>query len=303
MRIAFAEAPAELAVRDTGSDPKIAARLFRALAADPTVLAVVAPVGAKEAEALAPLADQLRVPLLLLAHAVGVEGQFVVSVAESLLQEQARILVDHAIGTLRAKRLGVLYPNDESGRTLARLFRDAAQRRGASIVGAKGYTPGKPGFSIEIAEVERWTKDGQLDALMLADQTASAIALGAALRSAHPGLALLGTDAWNDPARIAERAADVEGVVFAEAGAGAPPSLQEEPGKAASATEARVFATAVHARQAIENGAATREEMLAELARRVAASKGSLANEPFAVRLLRVHHGKAEPLAATVAGP
>src|SRR6185295_6379994 len=48
-----------LELRDTGSDPALAAQLFNSMANDPRVLAVIAPLRGEEAAAVAPLADRL----------------------------------------------------------------------------------------------------------------------------------------------------------------------------------------------------------------------------------------------------
>jgi len=302
LRLALADAPETLVVRDTGSDPHLAARLFSALASDRTVLAIIARLGSAEAVAVAPLADQLRIPLLLLSHDTGGGGRFVIPLTADPMQQQVRALVGYAIDTLRAERMGALYADDGYGRAFVKLLGDEAQRRGRVIVVVKAYTPGKSKFAAEVTEVERWTKQGRLDALVLLDPTETSITLGAALRASLPALTLLGTEGWNNPMRLAEIGERAEGVVFADAGDGGSPRLREDAGEAPTAGETQAFDSALLARQAIASGVTTREGALSELIRGGTSGGAQAPRATAAVRLLRIHEGKVEPIARAMGG-
>jgi hypothetical protein len=77
LRQAFAGDIGTLMVRDTGGDPDLAARLANALAADTTVLAIIGPPHDGTAAAVAPIAERMQMPTLLLAQDAALTGAYV----------------------------------------------------------------------------------------------------------------------------------------------------------------------------------------------------------------------------------
>lgn len=78
LRLAFAGDTSALLVRDTGGEPDLAARLATALAAEPTVIALIGPQREADAAAVAPLAERLQLPTVLLGTEPGLAGPYVV---------------------------------------------------------------------------------------------------------------------------------------------------------------------------------------------------------------------------------
>ncbi len=78
LRLAFAGDTRALIVRDTGSEPDLAARLVTALAAEPNVIALIGPQRDADAAAVAPLAERLQLPTVLLAPDAALTGPYVV---------------------------------------------------------------------------------------------------------------------------------------------------------------------------------------------------------------------------------
>jgi tetratricopeptide (TPR) repeat protein len=105
LRQAFAGDTTALLVRDTGGDPQLAARLADALAADVAVLAIVGPLRDATAAAVAPVAEQLQLPTLLLAADTSLTGAFVLQTGTSgaadarTLGYDAGVLVRNAIAS------------------------------------------------------------------------------------------------------------------------------------------------------------------------------------------------------------
>jgi tetratricopeptide (TPR) repeat protein len=77
LRQAFANDAGALLVRDTGGDPDLAARLTSALASDRSVLAIIGPPQDGTARAVAPVAEQMQMPTVLLAQEPTLTGAYV----------------------------------------------------------------------------------------------------------------------------------------------------------------------------------------------------------------------------------
>ena len=134
LRLAFADAPEQLVVRDTGGDPSIAKELMTSLDREPSVVAVIGPLRSSEAEVSAPLAEREQLPLLLLSQREGLTGHYVLQMAMTRSQ-QVRLLVGYAIDTLKLQHFGVLYPNDGYGASFNRLFTEVVNGHGGQLVG------------------------------------------------------------------------------------------------------------------------------------------------------------------------
>jgi hypothetical protein len=274
-----------LELRDTGSDPTLAAQLFNSMANDPRVLAVIAPLRGEEAAAVAPLADRLSVPLLLPSDYNGPAGRFALK-ATTGPSEQISALVSYVFGTLRLKRFGVLYPSDQLGQSRMEKFQNEALALGATLVGIKGYTPGKTDFVSETAAVLRWETEGGLEALYIADNARATTALGSALHSRAPRLVLLAALDGVERDLVVKAAPDLEGAIFASNDVGIPARA----GGAALGTETYAFEAGVIGRRALEAGATSREQILGQLR-----SMGKFGGVD---QLFRIRQGKLESVGA-----
>lgn len=78
LRLAFSGDIQALIVRDTGGEPDLAARLAMALASEPNVIALIGPQRDADAAAVAPLAERLQMPTVLLAADPRFTGPYVV---------------------------------------------------------------------------------------------------------------------------------------------------------------------------------------------------------------------------------
>lgn len=267
-----------LELRDTGSDPALAAQLFASMANDQRVLAIIAPLRAEEAAAVAPLADRLAVPLLLPSGYTGPGGRFALK-ATSNPSEQISALVGYVFGTLRLKRFGILYPSDERGHARMEKFQNEALAQGATLVGIKGYSPGKTEFASEIAAVLRWESEGGLEALYIADNARTTTILGSALHARAPRLVVLAGLDGIERDLVVKAAPDLEGAIFASSDVGSPAN----PG---AGVEAHAYEAAMLGRRALENGATSREQFLTQLR--------NMGKFGGADQLFRVRQGKLE---------
>jgi ABC-type branched-subunit amino acid transport system substrate-binding protein len=129
-----------LVVRDTAGSPAAAAAAVRALAADPDVVAIVGPLSGEAAEAAARAAELAGVPLLALTgrEEAARVGRFALRLGAASRIE-AEYLADYAVRGLGVRRIALLYPDDAYGLALRAAFWDAAEARGAEVVGVARY--------------------------------------------------------------------------------------------------------------------------------------------------------------------
>lgn len=273
LRLAFRDAGTRLLLRDTGSDPVLAAQILKELADDPEVVAVIGPLRAEEAEVVAPRASRFHIPVMMLAPQEGLANDWVLQLSLTR-QQQVRALVTHAVRTRGVERFGVLYPDDGYGRGFKTLFAEEVKRQGGKLVGTRAYVPGQPEFSAEIAAVRNWIRSAKLEALFIPDAAFVAAALGAAVRAHAPDLLLLGTESWNRPSTLARIGTRIDGAVFADAFYADSPrpttrnfveEFRDRLGRAPTVFEAQAFDAGMLVRRAIEEGATSRDEVLAFL--------------------------------------
>jgi ABC-type branched-subunit amino acid transport system substrate-binding protein len=268
LRLAFAGNGNTLMVRDSGGQPDVAGQLVNALADDPQVLALIGPLRTSTATAVAPLAERLQLPTLLLARADGLAGPYVLQTATTP-DAQMRLLVDHAISKLQLRRFGVLYPDDAYGRSYMARFRDAANAAGATVVKTNAYRPGTDNFAAQTAAVKTWVESDGVQAIFIPDGAATATAVAAAARAVAPQIVLLGTESWNQPDVIAAAGAQIDGAVFADSFfAGSPSGVEfatrfrNQYGYEPSGYEAQAYDAGMLVRQALADGARSRGAVL-----------------------------------------
>ena len=182
---------------------------------DPNVIAVIGPLRSKVAEVVAPRAETAGVPTVLLSQQDGTTGQWVKQPAMTSASQAAQ-LAEYAMTTQGLHNFGILYPNDPYGVSLSTAFRDEVARRGGTVVGSIVYDPHQREFNVELLSVDKWIKDDGLQAVFIPDFADGAIPLATQLRIAHPDVALLGSNGWNDPGALGPASADLEGAVFVD---------------------------------------------------------------------------------------
>jgi ABC-type branched-subunit amino acid transport system substrate-binding protein len=270
LRLAFSGYPRMLVVRDTGGQPELAAQLTTALASEPDVVAIIGPLHSSSASVVAPLAERLQLPMILLARDEGLTGPYVMQVATTQ-QEQMRALADYAVHALGLARLGVVYPDDAYGRSYQTVFTDEANRAGATLVRSNAYRPGQEGFGAQAAAVKGWVNADNVQAVFIPDAAPTAVKVAEAVRSAAPQIQLLGTESWNQPDVLATAGPRIDGAVFADSffvGAGTPSTtdfvnrFRAENGYDPTGFEAQAYDAGMLVREAIAQGARSRGAVL-----------------------------------------
>jgi ABC-type branched-subunit amino acid transport system substrate-binding protein len=131
----------QLHVRDTGGEIGQAARAVEELFSA-GVVAVLGPLRSVTAAAVAPFAEEARVPLLVLAQREDLPSLgpwiFRLGVTRS---DQVRVLTEYAIERRGVRRVAILYPRDAYGTAYKNLFWEEVESRGAEVVGVESYAP------------------------------------------------------------------------------------------------------------------------------------------------------------------
>lgn len=139
-QLAGRETGLRIVVADTAGEPAQAVAAVQSLAGDPTVVAVVGPVGHRESSAAAAAAQRAGIPLFTLSTAstVNEAGGWVFRVRASP-EEQARALAEVARANFELKSAAILYPQTEYGQAAATAFADEFLRRGGRVTAVANY--------------------------------------------------------------------------------------------------------------------------------------------------------------------
>jgi ABC-type branched-subunit amino acid transport system substrate-binding protein len=148
----------KLLIRDTAGRPELAAEAVRELAGLPEVVAIVGPLLSGESEAAAAAAESAGVPLLALSSREEIaHGRSFVFRLRTTPQEEIAALVDHAVNQLGARRFAILYPRDRYGRGAHKLFWEAVEEMGGSVVAVSAYDPAATDFADPIRQLLGYT--------------------------------------------------------------------------------------------------------------------------------------------------
>lgn len=213
IKLALGENTDRLVLRDSQGQPQLARAAIDELIADPDVIAVIGPLRSQVAETIAPRAERSGMPLVMLSQRDGLTGTYVMQPTMTD-RRQAAELAEYAIGVLKLTRFAILYPNDPYGTGLSTAFREEVERRKGQVIGALGYGTEAQEFSLEVLSVRKWVDDQGLQAVFIPDSAGRAVALGSELRRARPGLTLLGSSGWYDPAELGRSSGTIDGAVF-----------------------------------------------------------------------------------------
>ncbi|MBI4042767.1 MAG: penicillin-binding protein activator [Deltaproteobacteria bacterium] len=150
MRERHSPVTVELVIEDGGDDVEQTERALRALMGRSDVVGIIGPLFSKTALPSAEIAQEARIPIIVLSQNPGVSqvGDYVFQHGLTYLR-QAEALADWAIDR-GMKRFAVLYPADPYGTQLAEAFWNRIETRGGQIVGAESYAPAQTDFSEEI---------------------------------------------------------------------------------------------------------------------------------------------------------
>lgn len=223
IQLAMLGAPGvRLVVRDTRGDADEAVRQAEDLVLNANVSAILGPIGEHESRAAAAAVARMRVPhiLLSMAHDAATAHPLAFRLRLSRVELGAAI-ARYAMVDLGIKRVGILYPDTESGRRLMAAFWDEAVRLGGEVRAVEAYAADTKDFSAVVQRLIGARKPGggvhDFEGLFIPDAALRVRRLVPFLkfwdlhlktgpdvgdRPKRPAVQLLGSDGWNHPAVI-----------------------------------------------------------------------------------------------------
>jgi ABC-type branched-subunit amino acid transport system substrate-binding protein/outer membrane protein assembly factor BamD (BamD/ComL family) len=142
----------ELLVKDTEGSPEKAAAALNELASK-GIVAAIGPLLTKEAEAIAPMLEKLKVPVITPAASGEGIGKLSPWLFRNALtnSNQAAAAARFALG-LKLKKFVIFHPDDAYGKDLARLFTRELERK-AEILATVAYPPDVKDFGLYVRKV------------------------------------------------------------------------------------------------------------------------------------------------------
>jgi ABC-type branched-subunit amino acid transport system substrate-binding protein len=204
-----------MVVRDSTQQAATAQEALRALVNEEQVVGVIGPLLSRMAIDLAPLAGELRVPLISpYARDSDFPALNPYAMRNSLTDTlQGRFLAEYAMQKLKLQRFVILHPEDAYGTALRDRFREQVLQRQGAIVAEVSYPPN----STNISRVLGRLNGLEYDAIFLPEYAGKVSAIVTQLAKQNiQGRQLLGTDSWNAPALVAKNPRLLEGAIFVD---------------------------------------------------------------------------------------
>jgi ABC-type branched-subunit amino acid transport system substrate-binding protein len=227
----------EFIVRDSCADVACTEAVMRELLDTERVMAVLGPMMGETAIRAAEMAQEARVPIILLSHWEGLpqRGEYVFRHSLTSAQ-QVEALVDYAVNVLNLERFALLQPENKLGDDFARLFRAALKRENAEVEYHRHYPPQSTDFraalepmsppeeeedhaeeNAESAQAEQPEPEPEFDALFIPDFADTIALLAPQLAFADiEDVQLLGINGWNSEDLLRQAGPYVRGAVFSD---------------------------------------------------------------------------------------
>lgn len=227
--------PWKIIAQDSRGLPQETKAAIEYLANIENVIAIIAITGTAEAADAAQEADKWGVPLILITSKEGVS-----LLSEYVFQhfltprQQVRAVVQYALNDLNNAIFAILYPADDYGEEMMRIFHEEAARVGGKVERSVSYDINQTDFTKEIDMVtgnqvslarREAAKKPEIkpkvfidfEALFIPDSHRRVRMIAAQLAFFDVmGINLLGTSLWNSP-HLLEKGADyLEGAVFVD---------------------------------------------------------------------------------------
>lgn len=211
--------PAQLIIKDTGSEFEWVEGMIEDLVNDEHVIAIVGPMKTGVAEKAALKAQQLGVPIVTLSP-----GEDLPDLGDMVYQncltkrDQVEVLAEYAVNEMGMKKFGVLYPNDDYGNDFFGLFARSVAERGGEIKATSFYELTETDFKSQIKWLKSMKEDHEYEGLFIPDSWVRVAMIAPQLRYYKlTDFALLGVNSWHDPSILRQtQPEDVEGAVFVD---------------------------------------------------------------------------------------
>ncbi len=195
---------ARLVVRDSGLTPESIRYAVDELANE-NVVAIIGPLSGDLAIEAGIQASSKKIPIFPITQKSGLMGQGDYIFQVGLLPEQQIRSLVSAARERGLKNFGVFYPNNNYGQTMYRLFVEQVKAQGGRIIAQAEYNKTSHDALSEVRKLKMSVgASGDdtigIDSLFIPDSYQTINVLAGSLASMGiKGIALLGTNAWNDP--------------------------------------------------------------------------------------------------------
>ncbi len=195
--IAKDEDDIDYVIFNTFSNPIRTAKVIDSIYKDKSFIAVIGPVSSMETTAAgAYLFDGKVLPILV---PVATNGELMnfgknIFLINKTLIEQARFTADYVANDDSIKSVGIIFPDDSYGRTLATAFSDEALKKGVNIPFEISYIPGTTDFTDKLNVIIEMN----IDAIYLPVSPEDAILLSTQMMYYDINTLLLGSDSWHN---------------------------------------------------------------------------------------------------------
>jgi ABC-type branched-subunit amino acid transport system substrate-binding protein len=225
--------PWKVVAADSGETPEGIKKAVSYLADQAKVIAIIAIAGTAEAAIAAIEAQKRQVPLILIASREGVTevGEYVFQHFLTPAQ-QIQALTKYAGHTLNVAIFAVLYPEDDYGEEMLRLFRGEIKKSGGKVDKAIPYSKKQTDFTEQIKKLMgdklgasenvhtpmgeskgRWSAD--FEALFIPDSSLRVKMIASQLAFYDvKAVQLIGTSLWHSSDLLKKGAEYLEGAVF-----------------------------------------------------------------------------------------
>jgi len=227
--------PWKIVVADSGDTVEQTREAVRYLADEANVIAMVAIAGSAEAIEAAQEAQKRKTPLILITSREGVTqaGEYVFQHFLTPSQ-QVEALSSYAVNRLNVAIFSILYPQDDYGEEMIRLFQASLKEVGGKVDKAIPYDKTQTDFTEQIKKLAgnrfgatgkvfatateaRDKKTLEFEALFIPDSALRVKMIASQLAFYDiKGMRLLGTSLWHTPDLIRKGADYLEGAIFAD---------------------------------------------------------------------------------------
>ncbi len=227
------ERPVDIIVRDVGESPAEGAGAVMELAGKEKVAGIVGPLRNATAYQSAARAEASGISLITLSRKEDISGAGAYVFRNSLApSEQASAVAEYAVNVLGNIKFAVLYPENLSGRIMAKAFMNTVTVLGGEVTAVSSYRQGtkdfgkilKELFKIETDEVregrrtiKEYFPSAEVEALYIPDSYRTVSLITPYIKYYNiDDLQLLGSSGWNSK-RLVELAGNaVAGAVFVD---------------------------------------------------------------------------------------
>lgn len=159
----------ELVIRDDESTPNVGVSAVQRLINEDKVIAILGPFNSNVAAAVAPIANEAEVPMLVAgatADPLTEQGYRYFFRANDNNRQQGTFFMQFVTNQLQWKRVVMIHQQTDWGDGLAQLVREAVEDSGGTVVDTLSYTPGTTNFLSLVTRLSGLEFDGVVTAAL-----------------------------------------------------------------------------------------------------------------------------------------